>query len=121
MGDWNMRNKVEIFLDPADGSLKFTCPSDGVTELMFEALRPFASRLKAAMSVAPRSRLESAKKFLAAALEETDTNVMHSAAIREKGEQAGHAWKTLRRAKDALGVRSIQRDGRWLWMRPDNG
>ena len=47
-----------------------------------------------------------------------------SKAIRERGEAAGHAWKTLNRAKNELGIeaelRGFGKDGHWTWRLPDS-
>lgn len=47
-----------------------------------------------------------------------------SKAIKEQGEVAGHAWRTLRRAKDEIGVvakfRGFGKSGQWMWRLPDS-
>lgn len=58
---------------------------------------------------------ERAADFLLAMLED---GPRAAAALREEAELAGYSWSTVRRAKDALRIVSVRRDGRWLWSLP---
>ena len=63
------------------------------------------------------SALDSAKDFL--------HNLLYSGSLSSKqieadAKGAGHSWRTVRRAKDALGIKSVKRDQFWYWSLPSN-
>lgn len=59
---------------------------------------------------------DDAAEFLAA---ELAGGAVSATEIRKRGDEAGHAWRTIRRAKDKLGVRSVkQGTGGWTWELP---
>lgn len=67
-----------------------------------------------------RSALEDAKEFLRVMLQ---SGPIASKAVRSEAKDAGHTEPTLRRAKQALGIRAIKRDfgGHWMWLLPKAG
>jgi putative DNA primase/helicase len=66
---------------------------------------------------ADRSELDDAKRFLRALLEEGPVS---SKEIRADAEGAGHAWATIRRAQQALGIEAhkVGLRGGWVWELP---
>jgi AAA domain len=58
------------------------------------------------------SAMEEAKRFLEEALGEGARPI---AEVREESEEAGIAFRTLKRAKQALAVESFRRDEIWYW------
>ena len=44
---------------------------------------------------------------------------MDVAKIKDEGKAAGYAWRTVRRAKDELGIRTYRERENWTWKLPD--
>ena len=63
--------------------------------------------------------MEAAKDFLRAVLSGGDVLCNE---VKEQAQEASIKWATLRRAKDALGVRSTKGkfDGKWYWRLPSD-
>jgi len=81
-----------------------------------------ADEAMAALAGGPegRSTLEEAKQFL---LEVLGEGPVAQKEIKSQAEEAGFAWRTVRRAKGALGVKAdreggIGERGRWIWRLP---
>jgi len=83
--------------------------SERVTITADEALTP---------DTEDKSELDSAKTFLE---EELKGGPVSSRTIQKDAEDNGYAWRTIRRAKDDLGVRAEHPDikGPWIWRLPD--
>ena len=64
------------------------------------------------------TRVDQAADLLQALLEKTPKS---AAEILDEFEQAGFSKSGLYRAKDALGIVSIRKEGRWLWSLPHMG
>ena len=63
--------------------------------------------------------VEAAKTFL---LNVLSAGMVLSVEIRKQSQEADLKWHTMRRAKDALGVKPVKDkfDGRWYWKLPDD-
>jgi hypothetical protein len=66
-----------------------------------------------------RAELDEAKEFL---LEQLSGEPAEADEMKKKARSAGLSERTLRRAKEALGILSVRegfgRDGRWVWSLP---
>jgi len=64
------------------------------------------------------TRVEQATDLLLSLLEKEPKSAQY---VLDEFEQAGYSKSGLYRAKDALGIVSIRKDGRWLWTLPHKG
>lgn len=65
-----------------------------------------------------KSAMEEAKEFL----EEVCAIGRTASQVRKQAEEAGHSWATIKRAKQALGIKP-KKDGigPWIWRLPEEG
>lgn len=103
-------------------SLESAEPREGITtsriawgELIAGSARDILAEAEQSQSTSPKpSRLEEAKAFLQRVLA---GGVVSASRIIEEGRAAGHTEKTLRRAKDELGISATKQGlgGGWVW------
>lgn len=77
-----------------------------------------ANALLAASQQDSPSRLEAAQEWLLSVL---SPGPMGAKEIESKAEDAGHAHRTVDRAKKQLGVVASRTDGAWVWALPPQG
>jgi len=63
----------------------------------------------------PESQLNKAKWVLETLLQDGEVATTE---VQAKGAEQGISFKTLERAKEALGVISIKRNNKWYWQMP---
>lgn len=106
---YDLEQKVVPFHDGLSAScVAWGSPVEGsATELLAAAETPEVND----------NSLSAAKEFLEVELKDGPVSVQK---IKETSKQAGHAWRTLRRAKDALGIKTLKggmKEG-WFWKLP---
>src|SRR5271154_3770344 len=64
------------------------------------------------------SNQPAAQEWLEAYLSSTPKGMRFAEEVKVVGAVKGYGWLTLKRAKKALGYKSLRSDNKWLWFNP---
>jgi hypothetical protein len=110
--------KNNLSLPPDSLAYRIVTADNGAARIVYEGVSETTAGqlLRVPVDEEEKSALTEAKEFL---ISELRAHPMSAKQIRKNAEEADIAYRTLKRAKQALGVRSEKKsDGSWTWSLP---
>jgi AAA domain-containing protein/uncharacterized protein DUF3854 len=111
--------KNNLSLPPESLAYRIETADNGAARIVYEGVSEATAGqlLRVPADEEEKSALTEAKEFL---LSELRPRPMSAKQVKKNAEEADVAYRTLKRAKQALGVRSEKEsDGSWTWSLPD--